>query len=360
MGVVERVKEFFNKNWKPVLAVVLVLFIILLTVSANNIKFKEHRNKEVEKIIFFEKFSNREGFKEGQAKPFNIKDAKFCKRKIKDLENACMSLTENDCKLTQCCIWAKPKNNPPVCWAAAHDGNGAGYDANKKELEWWWYKGPNKNLATKRIAGTHSQNYAPREHPMIEKKEPLSNTSGVVKNLKKQKAAAGAAQDTLKQAKVASLTQENEMKQLQRKQELAAVVAKHQRAQQLDALKQKHQLENTQASVQNLTNNALKKITLEQAQKKVEKDMDAQKLQMAINQTAAVNASPKQNISDQVAITKSQIGIESKKRELQKLLEQQKHQSVQSNHTNVNEQRERNAANAAAKAQAAEAAAAAG
>lgn len=81
---------------------------------------------------------------------------------------------------------------------------------------------------------------------------------------------------------------------------------------------------------------------------------------MAINQTAAVNASPKQNISDQVAITKSQIGIESKKRELQKLLEQQKHQSVQSNHTNVNEQRERNAANAAAKAQAAEAAAAAG
>ncbi len=53
MGVVERVKEFFNKNWKPVLAVVLVLFIILLTVSANNIKFKEHSNKEVAKIIFF-------------------------------------------------------------------------------------------------------------------------------------------------------------------------------------------------------------------------------------------------------------------------------------------------------------------
>ena len=47
---IEELGKFFKKNWINISFVVVALFLILAIVAIKNIEFKDHPNKELEKI----------------------------------------------------------------------------------------------------------------------------------------------------------------------------------------------------------------------------------------------------------------------------------------------------------------------
>ena len=55
---------FFSKNWTNISLVVLGLFLILAVISVKNINFNP--DMSVDRVILFEKFKGKEGFREGQ------------------------------------------------------------------------------------------------------------------------------------------------------------------------------------------------------------------------------------------------------------------------------------------------------
>ena len=57
---IERLREFFKKNWINISFVVVALFLILAIISIRNIQFTRHPNKALEKIILYEKFGLRD------------------------------------------------------------------------------------------------------------------------------------------------------------------------------------------------------------------------------------------------------------------------------------------------------------
>ena len=59
MKFIENLNSFFKKNWINISFVVVALFLILAIVAIKNIEFKDHPNKELEKIIMYEKFRSQ-------------------------------------------------------------------------------------------------------------------------------------------------------------------------------------------------------------------------------------------------------------------------------------------------------------
>nr|AIE96987.1 hypothetical protein [uncultured marine group II/III euryarchaeote AD1000_88_G11] len=123
---------FFRQNWISISLVVVALFLILSIVAIKNIKFRDNSQTIVDKIVLFEKFQNREGFCDGKEDPEKKNDK-------------CAQFQEKKCLNTDCCIWAKEKNRLPRCMLG-YD-RGAKIDADKKDLEWWWYKASGQSEA---------------------------------------------------------------------------------------------------------------------------------------------------------------------------------------------------------------------
>ena len=58
--------KFLKENWIGISLVVVGLFLILTIITLKNIHFKENTNKQIDKVIYYEKFGQREGFRENQ------------------------------------------------------------------------------------------------------------------------------------------------------------------------------------------------------------------------------------------------------------------------------------------------------
>jgi len=334
MGIIEHSKMFFKKNWVGISLVVVGLFLILAVVAIQNIQFKEHPDQSLEKLILYEKFSGREGMSvkdrvkaiESKKKldppppvgsGINSKDPKFCNRTAMDLEKACKSIKEADCKLTECCIWGKPKGNPPFCMAGSE--NGAKINSEKKSLEWWWYKGPEPGPEAAVKYPKSSLDFKKDIPDNIDKKEAYKSTTAVVANKKNIEEKKEAAEDTLQQAQTAKQIQENRMMQLLQQQSERALVAKHKREIERRKLEQEFQRQNVAAQTEKQTANALKILTKNEQQKQADAKLDKLKLEYKINEIAAAEVGDKSSVDDKGALAASQIKIEAEKRKLANL-----------------------------------------
>jgi len=224
----ENIKQFFKKNWVGVSLVVIGLFLILSVVAVKNIQFKP--NKTIEKVILYEKFRGKEGFNTTLEGPKGSKDVgsaddpEFCKKTDADLEKSCATLEEDDCKTTDCCIWAKERDKKPTCMVG--DENGAKYDSNIKSLEWWWYKGP-KNKKSIKYPPEKYSDYEEKERKPIVGKEPLENTESDLHIEEKIQEKHDDDVDTAMQATIVNQKRKRAAANLRRNQEQKALNMKH-------------------------------------------------------------------------------------------------------------------------------------
>ena len=65
MSFLKTLEEYFKKNWKYIAIVVGSLFLITAIIAIRGIEFKRNPNKQLEKIILYEKFSGKEGLTSG-------------------------------------------------------------------------------------------------------------------------------------------------------------------------------------------------------------------------------------------------------------------------------------------------------
>lgn len=126
--------KFLKENWISISLIVVGLFLILMVITLKNIHFKENPNKQINKVIYYEKFGQREGFREGVPQSICSLPPKYRDKKCKQIE-------EQACKTHDCCIWLRPKNNPPLCRAGTEHGPVLNEPDKLPEFEWWWYKG---------------------------------------------------------------------------------------------------------------------------------------------------------------------------------------------------------------------------
>jgi len=207
MAIFKDLDKFFSTNWINISLVVFGLFLVLAVVAIKNIEFKPNRNRRVDKVLLFEKFRNREGLRnrgivEGLDALDSLEPAgsteevpnqgTFCSKTPVDLEKGCRKLHQEQCKVTDCCIWGKPKTSPGFCMA----GNQFGpmVDSGKKQLEWWWYKGPKSKKAIR--YPKQSEEFKPREGLVqpVAKKHPLESAHAQMLQHEAQKTANAAAQ----------------------------------------------------------------------------------------------------------------------------------------------------------------------
>jgi chemotaxis protein histidine kinase CheA len=153
MSFFKTLEEYFKKNWKSIAIVVMALFLITAIIAIRGIEFKRNPNKQLEKIILYEKFSGREGLTNGEEA---VLEDGFCKRPSDVLEQSCGNLQEKSCKNSDCCIWGRPNTemddsgegpitNPEGCYYG--DENGAKINNTRLNLDWWYYKGKDRNSA---------------------------------------------------------------------------------------------------------------------------------------------------------------------------------------------------------------------
>jgi hypothetical protein len=331
---IEDLTQFFKKNWIKISFVIVALFLILAIVAIKNIEFKRHPNKALEKIILYEKFRGREGFKEGVGalkeeppKGAAAGDKKdFCNRSPVDKERACFAIKEKKCKLMDCCIWAKAEFKDPACYAG--DIHGAQYEAPAKSLEWWWYKGK-KYTKDEESEEEGSEAFAPANpEAMPPAKDAPESTQNAVDQREKEEEAHLDAADTLEQIAAIRQAQGRKKRELSQKHEVEDLLQQHSHINQNAARQQADDTANLVAKTEEQTVQALKVLANKQKVKMNENELGELQLQHSINNTLANNASESGKISaaDEVASAKSRIDIESKKRELSKLANQAKQQ----------------------------------
>ena len=201
MAIFKDLDKFFSTNWINISLVVFGLFLVLAVVAIKNIEFKPNRNRSVDKVLLFEKFRNREGLSgmdpldslEPTGSTEEVPNqGTFCSKTPVDLEKGCRKLHQEQCKVTNCCIWGKPKTSPEFCMA----GNQFGpmVDSSKKQLEWWWYKGAKNKRAIR--YPKQSEDFSPREGltQPVAKKHPLDSAHAQMLQHEAQKKADGATQ----------------------------------------------------------------------------------------------------------------------------------------------------------------------
>lgn len=344
MKFIENLNSFFKKNWINISFVVVALFLILAIVAIKNIEFKDHPNKELEKIIMYEKFRGREGFREGQEKKEEKEkkekgaleapagspdvgaadDPEFCKRTDSDLEKACKDLKEADCKVSDCCIWATPQDNAPLCMAG--NENGATYNATKKSLEEWWYKGPKNDQAIKYPRA--STDFAEEKQERIGGKlEPMEDTEAVLEQKEKKQAAQDDAIETIEQKVAIDQNQSRAERLLLQKHELEDIKLKQRHDNEVATLKNANQARNVAADTEEQTVQALKIVANQKKLEMSEQEIDDLKLEHAINKITAEDEGEGISTTDKQNLAKSRINIEAKKRELTKEANEAKQQS---------------------------------
>ena len=284
--------KFLKENWIGISLVVVGLFLILTIITLKNIHFKENPNKQIDKVIYYEKFGQREGFREGQKSQKEESQKKLCSLSPKEIDEKCKKIEEQACKLHECCIWSKQKNKPAVCRAGKEQGLMLNDSDKLPEFEWWWYKGtkyPQK-----------SNNYTPLPPESEEPKKPVDvaekeaeerNILDRVLSLKhSQEARKQKLEDEEKRAKT-----EMEIKFKNKWRELMAKLAS----------------ETNQARVEENTAEALKIVAANERQKEAEKE--AQKTQAELTKSQNL-------VGDKSSETDKQslMDIETSQRELQK------------------------------------------
>ena len=345
---IEELGKFFKKNWINISFVVVALFLILAIVAIKNIEFKDHPNKELEKIIMYEKFRGREGFREGATSAHQggkkaakkkkgaleapagspdvgaADDPEFCKRTDSDLEKACKDLREADCKVSDCCIWATPQDNAPVCMAG--DENGASYNANKKSLEEWWYKGPKNDEAIQ--YPKKSDNFEPRKQEKIGgKHKPLEDTEAVIEQKEKEAEAEDDAIQTVEQKVAIDQNQERAERLMKQQHALKKLKMEQSFINELATLKDAQKAKNVAADTEEQTVQALKIVANQKKLEMDEKEIDDLKLEHAINKITAEDEGEGVSTTDKTNLAKARVEIESKKRELTKRANEAKQQS---------------------------------
>ena len=341
---IERLREFFKKNWINISFVVVALFLILAIVAIKNIEFKDHPNKELEKIIMYEKFRGREGFREGQEKKEEKEekekkgtleaptgspdvgaadDPEFCRRTDSDLEKACKDLKKADCKISDCCIWATPQDNAPLCMAG--DENGATYNASKKSLEEWWYKGPKNDISIK--YPRDSTDFKPREQEAIAGREPLEDTEAAAHQEEKEEEKQDDAIDTVEQKVAIDQNQERAERILLQRQARDKMKMEQNFVNEVATLRDAQKAKDVAADTEEQTVQALKIVATQKKLEVDEKALDAAKVEQAINQTTAESSGAGTSTTDKQNLAESRIGIEAKKREITKAANEAKQQS---------------------------------
>jgi len=352
---IEELGKFFKKNWINISFVVVALFLILAIVAIKNIEFKDHPNKELEKIIMYEKFRGREGFREGQEKKAakekaalelakaekkkKLKgsleipagspdvgaadDPEFCKRTDSDLEKACKDLKEADCKVSDCCIYATPEDNAPECMAG--DEHGATYNANKKSLEEWWYKGP-KNEEAVRYPKS-SGDFAPRKQSFIPTREPLEDTEAVAHQEEKDQEAEDEAIETIEQKAAIDMNEARSKRLMSQKHELENVKLKQRHDNEVAAMQDAWTAKNVAAKTREQTVNALAVVAKQKEIATKEREKDEAMLNAEVDRITAQGTGGGLSATDKQNIAKSRIGIAAQERELKKLSNEAKQQS---------------------------------
>lgn len=153
MSFLKTLEEYFKKNWKYIAIVVGALFLITAIIAIRGIEFKRNPNKQLEKIILYEKFSGKEGLTSGMEV---VLEDGFCDRPADVLEQKCRDLQEKSCKNSNCCIWGRPNTeledpgndpitNPEGCYHG--DETGAKFNNSQLNLDYWYYKGKDRDSA---------------------------------------------------------------------------------------------------------------------------------------------------------------------------------------------------------------------
>ena len=153
MSFLKTLEEYFKKNWKYIAIVVGALFLITAIIAIRGIEFKQNPNKQLEKIILYEKFSGREGMQNDEAA---VLEDGFCDRPADVLRLKCRNLQEKGCKNSNCCIWGRPNTemedpgedpitNPEGCYYG--DETGAKFNNSQLNLDYWYYKGKDRDSA---------------------------------------------------------------------------------------------------------------------------------------------------------------------------------------------------------------------
>ena len=343
MNFVKNLNSFFKKNWVKISFVVVALFLILAIVALQNIEFKRHPDKTLEKIILYEKFRGREGMKplkeaskaekKAEESPTGspdiaaASDPKFCNRTTFDMERACGDLDKDDCKTTDCCIWAKPQDNDERCMVG--NQNGASYNSHKKSLDWWWYKGKNKEAAIKYDGGStkDSENFKEDDQEPIEGREPLEDTEAALHQEEKEEEEKDDAIDTIEQKVAIDMNDERAERMLLQEQARKKLKQQQDFVNELATLRDSQKAKKVAADTEEQTVQALKIVANEKKLEMEEDELDKLKLQQAINQTTAEDEGDGVSSTDKTNLAEGRIEIEAKKRELGKLANEAKQQS---------------------------------
>ena len=233
-------------------------------------------------------------------------------------------MKEADCKVSDCCIWATPQDNAPLCMAG--NENGATYNATKKSLEEWWYKGPKNEQAIKYPRA--STDFAPEKQERIGGKlEPMEDTEAVLEQKEKKQAAQDDAIETIEQKVAIDQNQSRLQRLLSQKHELEDVKQKQRHDNEVASLKNRVQAKNVAARTEEQTVQALKIVANQKQLKMDEKAVDDLKLEHAINKITAEDEGEGISTTDKQNLAKSRINIEAKKRELTKEANEAKQQS---------------------------------
>ena len=238
----------------------------------------------------------------------NSKDPKFCDRIGMDLENACKSIKEADCKLTECCIWGKPKGNPPFCMAGSKSG--AKRNSGKKSLEWWWYKGSEPGVEAAVKYPKSPSDFKEKNPENIDNKKPYKSTTAAVDNKKNMEEKKEAAENTLQQAQTVKQIQEIRKMQLLQQQDKDILAANHERQIKRKILDQEFQRENLVAETDKQTANALKTQIERKQQEKAASKLDDLRLKYEINKGVAAEVGDKSSIDDKTALARDRLKIE--------------------------------------------------
>jgi hypothetical protein len=250
-------------------------------------------------------------------------DPEFCKRTDSDLEKACKDLRKADCKVSDCCIWATPQDNAPLCMAG--DENGASYNASKKSLEEWWYKGPKNDVAIQ--YPRKSEDFKPREQEAIKGREPLEDTEAAAHQEEKEQEKHDDAIDTVEQKVAIDQNQERAERILLQRQARDKMKMEQDFVNEVATLRDAQKAKKVAANTEEQTVQALKIVANKKKLEMDEKTLDDAKLEHAVNKITAEDEGEGTSTTDKQNLAATRIDIEAKKRELTKVANEAKQQS---------------------------------
>lgn len=127
---------FIYNNWYDILLVVLFLLVGLIYITVNNITILPQDQKESKKVtneVIIETFDVDEEL------DFNVDSCEENTDSLDKHETYCDSLTDGNCKLSNCCVYALHKEtNVGKC--VPGDSDGPTIKDDTKNMDYYYYK----------------------------------------------------------------------------------------------------------------------------------------------------------------------------------------------------------------------------